>query len=62
MKEFIKELTKWLEEQRDEELQDASKCGCFEEVSQADACEYCADAYKYTLDKVKELEKRYLKR
>lgn len=59
MDKFINELTRWVNEQQNKELQDASECSDFEEISKADAYSWCADAYRCMNDKIKELKKKY---
>ena len=59
MNEFLNELTKWVEEKQSEELQSASECSDFEEISREDAYSWCADSYRCMNDKIKELKKKY---
>ena len=59
MNEFLNELIKWVEEKQDEELQSASECSGFEEISKSDAYNWCADSYECVNEKIKELKKKY---
>ena len=59
MREFLNELIKWVEEKQSEELQSASECSDFEEISRGEAYSWCADSYGCMNDKIKELKKKY---
>lgn len=59
MGELLNELTKWVEEKQKEELQHASECNDFEEISKGDAYSWCADSYRCMGEKLKELKKTH---
>jgi len=59
MTEFMSDLIKWLKEQQESEKERADRYSCFDDINRSDAYIYCSDCYKYTLNKIEELKKKY---